>query len=80
MGETGPQGPAGAGVASFDDLDGTTCRVGDPLEGVLEVTYGQNGAVSMACLPTALKELTVPVGRIETRKVRQQRAGWHQLR
>ena len=59
MGETGPQGPAGAGVASFDDLDGTTCRVGEPQQGVLEITYGAEGAVTLTCIPTALQPLTV---------------------
>lgn len=59
MGETGSQGPAGAGVASFDDLDGTTCHVGDPQQGVLEITYGAAGAVTLTCVPTALQPLTV---------------------
>ena len=58
-GETGPQGPAGAGVASFDDLDGTTCRVGEPQQGVLDITYGAEGAVTLTCIPTALQPLTV---------------------
>lgn len=62
QGEQGPQGPAGDGVSSFDGLDGLTCRVGDPLEGVIEVTYGPDGAVSLACLATALEELTVTLG------------------
>jgi hypothetical protein len=58
-GATGPQGPAGAGVASFDDLEGTTCRVGAPQEGVLEISYGDGGAVTLTCRPTVLQPLTV---------------------
>jgi hypothetical protein len=64
QGARGPQGdpgPAGAGLTSFDDLDGLTCRAGDPLEGVLEVTYGPGGAASLTCLATALEDLTVTV-------------------
>jgi hypothetical protein len=60
-GPAGPQGPAGGAVASFDALEGLTCRAGDPLEGVIDVTYGPNGSASMTCLPTALDDLTVRV-------------------
>ena len=59
MGETGPQGPAGAGVASFDDLDGTTCRVGETQQGVLDVSYGDGGVATLTCVATALQPLTV---------------------
>lgn len=58
-GDTGPQGPAGTGVSSFDDLDGLTCRVGEPEEGVLEVTYAADGTATLTCAATALFELTV---------------------
>ncbi len=59
MGATGPQGPPGSGVASFDDLAGSTCRAGEPQEGVLEVSYGDGGAVTLTCVAAALQELTV---------------------
>jgi hypothetical protein len=61
VGATGPQGPAGAGVASFDDLNGATCRVGEPQEGVLEISYGSGGLATMTCVATALQPLTVTV-------------------
>jgi hypothetical protein len=46
-------------VASFDDLDGLTCRVGTPEEGIIEVTYAAGGAVSLQCASAALFELGV---------------------
>jgi hypothetical protein len=55
----GPQGPAGTGVSSFDDLDGLTCRVGTPEEGVLQVSYSPGGQATLQCLATALYELSV---------------------
>lgn len=72
QGEVGPAGPAGAqgepgpagaqglaGAGSFDDLVGSACRAGEPQEGILEVSYGTGGAVTLRCAATALQELTV---------------------
>ena len=59
QGEAGPQGPAGEGLASVDDLEGTTCRAGDPLEGVLHIAYGTGGVLTMTCTPAALADLAV---------------------
>jgi hypothetical protein len=59
QGEPGPQGPAGEGLASVDDLEGTTCRAGNPLEGVLHVAYGTGGVVTMTCVPSELADLAV---------------------
>lgn len=58
-GEVGPQGPAGTGVTSFDDLAGTTCRVGQPEQGVIELTYAPDGTATLTCAATTLFELTV---------------------
>ena len=57
-GGTGPQGPAGPpGTSSLDALNGTVCNVGSADEGVLKVSYGDNGSVAMTCVPTTLETL-----------------------
>jgi hypothetical protein len=61
-GDTGPQGPAGppgAGVASFDDLEGTTCRVGTSQEGLIHTTYDASGVAMLTCVATTLFSITV---------------------
>ena len=61
-GDTGPQGPAGSpGTSSLDALNGTVCNAGSADEGVLKVTYGDNGSVTMTCVPTTLETLGVLV-------------------
>jgi hypothetical protein len=64
-GPAGPQGPAGPagppGPSSLDALAGTACNVGAADEGVLQVTYGQNGSVAITCVPKALETLQVSV-------------------
>ena len=57
-GERGPQGPTGI-VASFDDLRGTACNTSAPAHGVIEIDYGNGGAISLTCKPTTLHTLTV---------------------
>jgi hypothetical protein len=59
QGETGPPGPPGPGVTSFDELDGLTCRVGDPSQGTLHVTYSDTGVATLRCVAATLHELTV---------------------
>ena len=54
-----PPGPARRRGASFDDLDGTTCRVGETQQGVLDVSYGDGGVATLTCVATALQPLTV---------------------
>jgi hypothetical protein len=64
-GSAGPQGPAGPagppGTFSLDALAGTACDVGTADQGVLNVAYGANGAVSITCVPTTLENLQVQV-------------------
>jgi Collagen triple helix repeat (20 copies)/Divergent InlB B-repeat domain len=59
-GQVGPEGPPGpAGVSSVDALDGTPCNAETPLEGLLDVSYGPGGAVSLVCTPSQLYPLTI---------------------
>ncbi len=58
-GATGPAGPAG--TSSLDALAGTACNAGSPDQGVLKVSYGNQGSVSITCVPTQLYTLTVSV-------------------
>lgn len=61
-GQQGPPGPAGpAGSSSLDALSGTACDVGTSNAGVTQVKYGQNGVVTITCVPTTLKALQVAV-------------------
>lgn len=64
-GATGPAGPAGPqgppGPSSLDAIAGTTCDVGTPDEGVANVAYGQNGSVTITCVPKTLETLQVSV-------------------
>jgi collagen triple helix repeat protein len=61
-GDPGPQGPPGpAGTSSLDALNGTVCNSGTADEGVLKVAYGDNGVVTMTCVPTTLENLGVLV-------------------
>jgi hypothetical protein len=61
-GAPGPAGPAGPpGTSSLDALAGTACNVGAADEGMLKVTYGQNGSVTITCVPTTLETLQVSV-------------------
>ena len=46
-------------MASLDDLDGATCRVGTPQEGVVRVSYATDGTLSLTCAPSKLFTLTV---------------------
>lgn len=65
VGPAGPQGAAGPagppGASSLDALAGTACNVGAVAEGVLHVTYGQNGSVAITCVPATLETLQVSV-------------------
>jgi len=58
-GPQGPQGLPGTGLASFDDVQGMTCRVGTPQEGVMDVSYDGNGVATQTCRATTLHTLTV---------------------
>ena len=58
-GATGPAGPAGS--SSLDALTGTTCNAGSPDQGALSVSYGNQGSVTITCVPTQLYTLTVSV-------------------
>ncbi len=61
-GPPGPAGPAGPpGASSLDALAGTACDTGTRDAGALKVSYGQNGAVSLTCVPTTLEALQVTV-------------------
>lgn len=61
-GATGSQGPAGpAGASNLDGLEGSACDIGSPDQGALTISYGQAGAVSFTCVPTALHALTLSV-------------------
>lgn len=61
-GVTGPAGPIGpAGAASLDALNGTVCNTGSSNAGMLNVSYGSNGSVSITCTPTTLYTLTVSI-------------------
>jgi hypothetical protein len=56
-GEQGPAGPSGAGLASFDDLDGLPCNSGT---GVVSVTYPYGGNVGLSCgVPKPKLTLTI---------------------
>ena len=60
VGPEGPRGPAGAGVESFDQLAGVPCRVGDPEEGVIAISFDPaTAAASMTCSPSFVYTLTV---------------------
>lgn len=60
VGPEGPQGPSGAGIESIDQLDGLPCRIGEPGEGVAEVTYdAQTAAMTLICKPSFVYTLTV---------------------
>jgi len=60
-GDTGPQGPQGpegpegppgadgAGIASLDDLAGIPCNPPGGTPGVVRISYGTNGEISMTC-------------------------------
>ena len=56
----GPPGEPGQGIASFDDLAGVACNLGELEEGLLEVNYAAGtGAVTLTCVPSTLYTLTV---------------------
>jgi hypothetical protein len=70
----GPRGPAGAGVGSVDDLNGSTCKVGTPDAGKLSVDYAlqTNGtfAVNLVCTPdTAYYQLSVNISNTTTTSI-----------
>ena len=44
---------------SFDDLQGSACRIGDPLVGTIDVDYGPDGGVGFTCVATATHSLAV---------------------
>ena len=58
-GPAGPAGPPGPGLGSVDQLDGVACRVGQPREGVAEVSWDADNQLVVTCRPTNLNELTV---------------------
>lgn len=61
-GAEGPQGPPGpAGTSSLDALNGTACDTGGSNPGVLNISYGSQGSVTITCVPTQLYTLTVSV-------------------
>lgn len=47
------------GLVSFDDLQGSTCRVGHPLAGTIDIDYAAGGVASLTCVSTATNSLTV---------------------
>ena len=48
-------------MASFDELEGMPCNVGNAGEGVIDISFAAatGGTVSMSCTPTTLHALTV---------------------
>ena len=64
QGEPGPAGPPGpSGAASLDALDGTSCNLGAPSEGVLDVHYepGTN-EISISCNAPHLRVTRAGIG------------------
>jgi len=63
VGPVGPAGPPGADATaapfSFDEVQGSACRVGDPLVGTIDVAYAADGTVAMTCVATATHSITV---------------------
>jgi hypothetical protein len=60
QGPAGPIGPAGAGLTELDQLSGLSCNRAEPdAAGQVQVTYGSDGSVSIKCVPTATRVLSV---------------------
>lgn len=74
-GATGLQGPAGAGVGSFDDLEGLPCREGTPQEGTVAISWSPGDAATIACVASTLHDLTVTLAGSQTGTVTSSPAG-----
>ncbi len=63
QGPVGPQGipgPSGSGLASFDELNGLPCQVGQVGAGVISLSYDlSSGNPIFECSPTTLYTLTI---------------------
>jgi hypothetical protein len=58
-GPQGPQGPSGTGIESVDDLVGLPCRVGEAGEGIVEISYDADAAMTIRCEPSFVFTLSV---------------------
>ena len=58
-GPQGPQGPSGTGLQSVDELVGLPCRLGEAGEGIVEITYDADAAMTMRCEPSFVFTLSV---------------------